>query len=149
MRPGTGADGGLGLGAEGFDGRRLCVPGTSPPYLMPGMAPRYPEGSTGVWASPKPRDGADLLPTGVPTVRRQRGFPISLLPCHRDGSPHPRNGSLGIQADGRLHPGCGQLCQGEDLRVPGKAGGPGGRASLKEGRARCWGGQLGLGDRCL
>lgn len=85
----------------------LCIPGPARPTLwwafMPGMAPRYPEGSVGVWASLKPRDGGLISwPAGVPTSRRQTGFPSILLYVTDVGPPCPRNGYFGIQADGRL-----------------------------------------------
>lgn len=64
-------------------GGSLCIPGPARPTLwwafMPGMAPRYPEGSVGVWASLKPRDGG-LFP-GQPEYPHPAGRQGSHLSC--------------------------------------------------------------------
>lgn len=99
---------GLVLDAEVPYEGSLCILGPAHPTLwwavMPGMAPKYPEGSVGVWVSLKPRDGGLIscqLEYPHPTGRQ--GSPSTLLHVTDMGPPHPRNGYFGIQADGRLY----------------------------------------------
>ena len=112
---------------------------------MPGMSPRYPEGSLGVWASPKPRDGGLIFcQQEYPRSAGRQGSPSISFHVRAMGPPPPGNGSLGVQADGQLcGRGRGHSAGQRRCRAPEPSLGLGGAcACLKEGRARALGWQL-------
>lgn len=115
--------------------------------------PRYPEGSTGVWASLKSSDEGliscqqeYLHPAG-----RQGSLHI-LLHVIEMGPSHPRNESFGIQAYGQLCVlGVGNSAGGRCCSPLEMSPGLGGACScLREGQAAVLGREaLYLGNRCI
>lgn len=105
---------------------------------MPAMAPRYPEGSLGVWASPKPTDGGSIFcQWEYPRSAGRQGSPSISFPVRAMGPPPPGNGSPGVQANGQLCVLGGGTLLGRSVAEPGTL--PGLRracACLKAGWAR-------------